>query len=125
MYELRVRRSFDAAHRLYGYEGKCARMHGHTWTVEAVVAASQLDERGMVCDFFDVKEALDKALAPFDHVVINEVAPFHETSPTSENLARHLFDLVSAALAAKLPTAARVAEVRVSESPGSSASYRG
>ena len=50
-YELTVKGHFDAAHHLYGYPGECKNLHGHTWDVEVTVAATELDEIGIVYDF--------------------------------------------------------------------------
>lgn len=124
LYEVTYKSDFDAAHRLYEYEGKCARLHGHTWEVEVSVACGKLDQRGMVCDFFDLKRGLAEVLAPFDHTVINEVEPFDRLSPTSENLARFIFEGMAAVIADKLPDDASIASVRVWENRASSAIYR-
>jgi len=109
-WELRVRDKFSAAHYLRGYQGKCEKVHGHTFQVEAVVGAKELDAAGIGIDFARIKAAL-AALLP-DHTLLNEVFPFN---PSAENLARHFF----AALAKDLP----VIEVTVWESEDASATY--
>ena len=58
MFEIHVSAEFEAAHRVAGYPGKCDRLHGHSWTVEAVVAGDKLDELGMLVDFKLVKGKL-------------------------------------------------------------------
>jgi 6-pyruvoyltetrahydropterin/6-carboxytetrahydropterin synthase len=90
-YQLSVSQSLDAAHFLNGYPGNCANIHGHTWKVEVTITGSKLDSLGMVVDFREVREKLAKVLEQFDHVLINEIAPFDRINPTSENLAYFIF----------------------------------
>ena len=62
MYTLKTEHSFDAAHFLYGYEGKCSNIHGHRWRVVAEVSSDELEttgqNRGMYVDFGDLKKDL-------------------------------------------------------------------
>lgn len=120
MYELTVKAHFDAAHALRGYPGECRELHGHTWDVEVTVEAAALDEIGIVYDFKSLKEDLADVLSPFDHAYINEVPPFDDMSPTAENLARVLFEL----LTVKVDPRVRVREVSVWESPIAKLTYR-
>ena len=91
MYTLKVREHFDAAHHLIGYEGKCARVHGHRWIVEAEVASEGLSTDSMVEDFGKIKGIL-RSLLP-DHLDLNGVYDF---SPTAENLAKALYEQMRA-----------------------------
>ena len=63
MYSLKTNSSFDSAHFLAGYEGKCRNLHGHRWTVEVEVGGEKLMQdgqtRGMVVDFGDLKKDLN------------------------------------------------------------------
>lgn len=76
MYTLKVEHSFDSAHFLYGYEGKCRNIHGHRWKVEAEIKAENLLQngqlRGMVVDFGDLKKDVKKLLDYYDHALIIE-----------------------------------------------------
>ena len=90
-YLLTVSQDFEAAHYLSGYPGNCANIHGHTWKVEITISGSQLDSVGMLVDFRDIRKELKAVLAQFDHVLINEVAPFDKINPTSENLACFIY----------------------------------
>jgi queuosine biosynthesis protein QueD len=119
-YELTVKGHFDAAHSLRGYPGKCKELHGHTWDIEVTVGGSELNDIGILCDFGDLKSVLAEALAPLDHAHLNEVAPFDDLSPTGENLARYLHDVIEA----KLPASVELVEVVVWESPIARLSYR-
>ncbi len=119
-YELSVKGHFDAAHHLYGYPGECRNLHGHTWDVEVTVVAPELDEIGIVYDFKSLKADLAAVLDEYDHVLINEVSPFDEISPTAENLARVICERLSAAVDPRVA----VKEVAVWESPIAKLVYR-
>jgi len=128
LYLLTVHDHFEAAHRLYGYEGKCARLHGHTWRVDATVGGQQLDQRGMLLDFADVKQMLRRVTADFDHQYLNELEPFlsepgRQTNPTAENLAAFIFQRLEAMLSGS-PGDAKLVEVRIWESDSASATVR-
>ena len=96
MYEIEVRSAFEAAHRLPGYDGKCARLHGHNWEVVAIVRGEKLDELGMLIDFKIVKAELKKVLDVFDHRFLNELESFAGENPTAENIARKIFKQLAA-----------------------------
>ena len=124
MYELKVEGAFEAAHQIKDYPGKCARLHGHNWVVQAVVRGCELDSLGMLIDFRTVKALLGEVLERFDHRYLNELAPFSEgVNPTAEQLARIIYE----ALVAKAPFAetatVRLAAITVWESPKSSVTY--
>ncbi|MBR3723252.1 MAG: 6-carboxytetrahydropterin synthase QueD [Selenomonadaceae bacterium] len=92
MYVLKVEERFEAAHYIRGYNGKCARLHGHNWAVEAEVAGNELNPLGILVDFKDVKRELKAILEKLDHDFLNEKPPFNEINPTAENLAKYIFD---------------------------------
>ena len=76
MYRLKTSSSFDSAHFLAGYEGKCANIHGHRWKIEAEFSGEKLaesgDKRGMLIDFGDIKSAVRALADSFDHALIYE-----------------------------------------------------
>jgi len=119
VYALTVRTSFAAAHRLRGYDGNCERLHGHNWQVDVTVESELLDDRGIALDFRTVKSAVNDLLAALDHRYLNEVSPFDRLNPSSENLARYLFEEMEK----KIPAPARVARVTVWESEDARAEY--
>lgn len=121
MYELMVETTFSAAHQLRGYKGKCENLHGHTWRVQIYVSAEELNEIDLAIDFHDLKRMAQEIIAPLDHVCINDVFPFTERNPSSENLARWIFDAMQKRLG-EYPTVAASA-VTVWESDTSSATY--
>lgn len=122
MYTLKVEGAFEAAHKIKEYPGKCARLHGHNWVVEAVVKGRELDELGMLVDFKIIKKALNETLERFDHRYLNELEPFASgVNPTAENLARIIFEEL--APHACFVRDSILAAVTVFESPKSSVTY--
>lgn len=119
MYLLTVKEDFDAAHRIVGYPGKCDKLHGHCWTVEVSVAGNQLDELGMVVDFKYLKAQVRDILNIYDHRYLNELPDFSDMNPTAENIASAIYRRV----AERLGNGAKVKQVTVWESPGSSVTY--
>jgi 6-pyruvoyltetrahydropterin/6-carboxytetrahydropterin synthase len=83
---LTVRDKFQAAHFLKEYQGKCERVHGHTFMVEVRIKVTELDQTGIGIDFTAIKAALAEILP--DHTLLNEVYPFN---PSAENLARRFY----------------------------------
>ncbi|MDQ6950402.1 MAG: 6-carboxytetrahydropterin synthase QueD [Mariprofundales bacterium] len=90
-FELSVATEFSAAHFLRGYEGDCARLHGHNWRVRVFVLANDLNSIGIAIDYKRLKQELKAALSDWDHYHLNEVPPFDTINPSSENVARELF----------------------------------
>lgn len=120
MFELSIKTHFSAAHRLVGYAGPCANLHGHNWDVEVFVRGTQLNELGMLIDFTAIKEAVRIAMNEVDHCDLNQLPAFIRENPTSENLARYLHERLSKTLNSK---ALKVFKVTVCETPRTTASY--
>ena len=121
LYELTVRSAFEAAHFISGYSGKCSRLHGHNWNIEAVVRGEELDELGMLIDFKVLKAELNKVLEELDHRFLNELKSFAEENPTAENLARKIFERLSASEIFTGTT--KLYAVKVFETPNSCVTY--
>lgn len=122
MYQVTVTGKFASAHNIREHGGKCERLHGHNWKVQAVVCRRELSPLGMVIDFRILREKLGEITAILDHYYINELPQFAEINPTSENLAAFIF----AHLAEKLHPVdpeLQVKRVSVEESEGSIATY--
>ena len=114
MYTIETQTSFDSAHFLAGYQGKCGNIHGHRWTVKVIAKGEALEEnraqtRGMLMDFSQLKAALQEMGNAMDHVLILERGTMAEDTlgclkrdgfrmvevdfrPTAENLARWFYD---------------------------------
>lgn len=120
VFEIYVKTHFSAAHRLRGYPGDCARVHGHNWIIEVFVQCRKLNEIGIGIDFRDVREATKRVLSTMDHQDLNELPAFSTENPTSENIARYVYKELSKCIAGDR---VRVSKVKVSETPGSGALY--
>jgi 6-pyruvoyltetrahydropterin/6-carboxytetrahydropterin synthase len=120
MYELKITTQFSAAHRLENFYGKCEALHGHNWKVEVYLLGERLDEAGLVRDFGVVKAKTKEILNELDHKFLNELPAFREQNPSSENLARHLYERLGAVLNGD---GVKVSKVSVWESDTSCASY--
>jgi len=82
--------SFDAAHFLPNYRGKCANLHGHRWTIEIGVSGTPDPDTGMVIDFSVLKTFLQLVVVEqFDHSLLNDQIE----NPTAENLACKVAEL--------------------------------
>jgi 6-pyruvoyltetrahydropterin/6-carboxytetrahydropterin synthase len=138
----------ESGHMLSKHPEKCRFPHGHSRRVEVVLAADELDANGMVCDFNLIKKALAGLVEEWDHsLCINtddpqfaffrdtygeRVIPFEKTEPTTEVLARAVFEEVKRWLAAArtdptlsppLASGVRIERVRVTETSTSWAEY--
>ncbi|MFA5645751.1 MAG: 6-carboxytetrahydropterin synthase QueD [Candidatus Ratteibacteria bacterium] len=122
MYRIRVKSEFSGAHWLREYEGKCENLHGHNWKVEVVGEAKNLDKSGLLIDFTIVKKELKNILSTLDHSNLNDHPYFQKQNPTSENIARYIFDQLAPIF---LKYRAMLKEVTVWENDLQSASYLG
>lgn len=120
MYHLTVHTHFAAAHNLLNYQGDCENLHGHNWKVEVTVGARQLDNSGLGIDFKVLKRETKEILGHLDHTYLNQLPDFQEISPSSENIARYLFEKLTAILN---DGNVRVEKVNVWESDYACASY--
>ncbi len=137
MYTLKTSASFDSAHFLKGYEGKCSNIHGHRWTVEIEVAGEQLDTegqcRGMIVDFSTLKADLGELVDNLDHALIIETGSLREKTlealkeenfriievdfrPTAENFAQYFYNKMT-------DKGYMVAKATVYETPNNCATY--
>lgn len=106
--EITKRYEFEAAHWLPYHDGKCRKLHGHTWVLEITVRGwvhavdPNNPQSGMVMDFYRLKEIITR-VDP-DHRCLNSHGrvpdrwPQAVPYPTSENLARRFFELIEGAL---------------------------
>ena len=121
MYTISVEQHFDAAHYLRGYQGKCEALHGHRFRVLASIEAEQLDDTGMAFDFTLLKQYLGEIIDRLDHTCLNDIAPFDEINPSSENIATTIYQELNP----KLDGApVSLSCIEVWESPQSRAAYR-
>ena len=137
MYTLKTSASFDSAHFLAGYKGKCSNLHGHRWTIEVYVSSEELvltgEKRGMLIDFSDLKTAVRTLADGLDHSLLYEKGSLKTTTeqalrdegfrliplefrPTAENFAKAFFDELA-------DDGLKVKKVVVYETPDNCASY--
>ena len=91
-YLIEVTDVFSAAHQLRGYQGKCEHLHGHNWKVTITLSAKKIDKTGLAIDFTEVKRILSEILQKLDHTFLNETPYFQKLNPSSENIARHIYN---------------------------------
>jgi 6-pyruvoyltetrahydropterin/6-carboxytetrahydropterin synthase len=121
MYVVSVRATYDSAHYLRNYKGKCERLHGHHYVVEVALQAEQLNAGGMAYDFVDVKRHLRELSERLDHQNLNELEPFTEVESSAENQARYFFDELKGRLPGGMADA--LLYTRVWETPTQWAQY--
>jgi len=95
MYLLTIKTSFAAAHNLINYQGDCENLHGHNWKVDVSVTARELDKSGLGIDFKILKRDAGAIINELDHKYLNENPAFKDASPSSEYIAKYLYDRIS------------------------------
>ncbi|WP_071394246.1 6-carboxytetrahydropterin synthase QueD [Bacillus tuaregi] len=118
--------TFDAAHHLHNYDGKCKNLHGHTYKV-IFGLSGYVDERGIMIDFGDMKEIWKNEIEIFlDHRYVNETLPPMNT--TAENMVVWIYEKMAEAIQKEERTqkynSPRVEFVRLYETPTSYAEAR-
>jgi 6-pyruvoyltetrahydropterin/6-carboxytetrahydropterin synthase len=137
MYSITTEASFDAAHFLKNYNGKCKNIHGHRWRIIVEVQSENLktdmQEYGMITDFGELKRDLKKLADKFDHTFIYEKGSLKKElvemlkaedfalnevdfRPTAENFSKYFYDEMT-------NRGYDVAKVSVYETPNNCASY--
>jgi 6-pyruvoyltetrahydropterin/6-carboxytetrahydropterin synthase len=120
MYEVTIRKSFSAAHLLREIGGKCEELHGHNFIVEVSAAADALNDEGLLIDFRLLKRWTDEILDELDPKYLNELNCFKGMNPSSERIARFLYEGIGEkARQAKVP----LTRVTVWESENARVSY--
>jgi len=111
--------SFDAAHRLPNYEGKCANLHGHRWVLEVEVSG-RVGEDGMVVDFAKLKKTVNElVIDKLDHSYLNDIVE----NPTCENLLELIREILSEPLS-YVSYFDSLERLRLYETPDSFAEWR-
>ncbi len=118
MFEISVESNFSAAHRLNNYHGACENLHGHNFKVEVVVRCKELDKTYIGIDFKELKNHLKDVLSTLDHKYLNEIDYFSNTNPTSEIIAKYIFEALQPRI-----TKCSIFSVSVFETSTSKATY--
>lgn len=137
MFTLVSENSFDAAHFLHGYNGKCSNIHGHRWRVVVEIFSDKLSDdkqtRGMLVDFDTLKEDIKQEVDYFDHSLIIEAGTLKEKNyealkeegirlveldfrTTAENFSKYFYDRFE-------EKGYNVKQVSVYETPNNCATY--
>ncbi len=120
MYEIFIEDSFSAAHQIREYGGNCENLHGHNWDVKVFVEAKSLDNRGIGLDFRILKIEVEKVLKDLDHKNLSEIKPFDKINPTSENIAKFIFDKLSEIVNSD---SKKVSKIEIHETQGTGVIY--
>ena len=109
---------FEAAHDLPTFPPghKCRRLHGHSFRFDVVVEGNVEEVKGYLIDYGEIKQAVDPVVRQLDHYYLNEIAGL--ANPTSENLARWLWDQLK-------PLLPQLSQITVYETCTSACEYRG
>ncbi|MCA9737572.1 MAG: 6-carboxytetrahydropterin synthase QueD [Gemmatimonadota bacterium] len=121
MYTVSARAHYDSAHFLRNYKGKCERLHGHRYVVEAAVRTERLNDSGIAFDFVELKRHLREIAGRLDHQLINEIPPFDEWETSAENQARWFYEELRKVLPPEIATG--LVHTRVWETPDQYAQY--
>jgi 6-pyruvoyltetrahydropterin/6-carboxytetrahydropterin synthase len=133
--------TFDMAHALYGYDGPCKNIHGHTYTLSVTLKGKVLEvkdhpKNGMVIDFSDFKKIIvDNVISVFDHsLVLNSNSPHAKLNdlrenfekiqyvpyqPSCENLLIDIFERINL----KFPEPIKICNIKLEETPTSFAEW--
>jgi 6-pyruvoyltetrahydropterin/6-carboxytetrahydropterin synthase len=134
--------SFETGHALYGYDGKCKNVHGHSYKLSVTVIGTPIADRGnvkfgMVIDFSDLKKIVKEEIVDlFDHAtVFNETTPHIELAnefksrghnvilvdyqPTSENMVIDFAEKIKN----RLPNSVQLVSLKLQETETSFAEW--
>ncbi len=132
---------FDAGHRVWGHEGKCASVHGHRYVLEITFSSEKLDHLGRVIDFGQLKEIIGTHINEmYDHrMLVYSLDDLYKEgivksgilgnccildfNPTAENLAEHFYHVTVKLLENNKMTGIQVELVKLWETPNCSATY--
>lgn len=144
MNKIRITKQFDfeTGHALYGYDGKCRNVHGHSYKLSVTVIGTPIEDStnvkfGMVIDFKDLKKIVqEEIVGVFDHAtVFNKNTPHIELAeelskrghsvilvdyqPTSEMMLVDFAEKINA----KIPTSIKLHSLRLQETASSYAEW--
>lgn len=106
--------TFDSAHNLKNYKGKCKNLHGHTYVLYVTIIGEINKKSGMVMDFSDINYIVkEKVINSFDHNYINKILK----QPTAENMSVWIWD--------KLKKHLKIYKIELWETPDSFVTYKG
>lgn len=120
-FELNKDFNFSSAHYITHEEaGKCMNVHGHTYFVNLTIAGDELDKMGFLVNFSELKSLIHKR---YDHQLLNDFEEFKDYSPSTEQVAQTIYNIVQASLD-KRDNQPKCVQVFVRETPTSYVVYR-
>jgi len=120
--EVKIEKTFAAAHRLRGHKGKCDNLHGHNYRIEIYARGNELNEIGLLIDFSDLRKIADEFIRYVDHRNLNDLPPFdEELNPSAENIARFVLEYMNSRIDDQR---IKIWKVKVFETETSTASYQ-
>ena len=119
-YEISTETSFSAAHYIAGYDGDCARLHGHNWRVRVAIRTAENKPMGFTYDFRRLRALISEIAKQVDHSVLNELPQFDGKNPTAETIAEWFYREISERIK---DASIAVTRVEVWESPLNCAIY--
>jgi len=119
MFTVSVEAHFWASHQLTLADGSKEPLHHHNWSAAADISSEKLNSIGLVMDFRQLKAMVDKTIAEFDNMALDEIDYFQRNNSSAENVARYIYEK----LEPKLPQGVKLEAVRVVEEPGCSAKF--
>ena len=119
MFTVSVETNFQASHQLRLADGSKEPMHRHNWLVAAEVSSDKLNTMGFVMDFHRLRTIVDRIVAEFDDITLDDIDYFRQNNPSAETVAKYIYE----GLVSELPAGVRLEDVRVVEQPGCSAKF--
>lgn len=110
--------TFDAAHLLTNYKGKCSRLHGHTYKL--IITVKEVEKgKDMIIDFVQLKALVKSTVIDiYDHQFLNDLEDYKDIRTTAENMVEKIW-------ARLIPFIPNLYEVILYETPTSYITYRG
>ena len=121
MFEITVSQRFTASHAILQMNGEMESQHTHDWKVELTVVGPELDAAGCVVDFALIQKYLRNSLTSWDGKVLNDLSIFLDVPPSTEYLAKCLFDQLEGALQEEGVT---LKKVKIWETENCSAAFK-
>ncbi len=118
MYRVFIKTHFSSAHYLRNYPGNCEHLHGHNWDVTVFVKTETLNEIDVAIDFRDLKRIVAEIMSELDHKNLNDLPQFSKRNPSSERLAKYIYERLEGKLQAFAGVCPDSVEVRETPSSG-------
>ncbi|MFC1781554.1 6-pyruvoyl tetrahydropterin synthase family protein [Planctomycetota bacterium] len=119
MFTISVETRFQASHSLVLPDGSLEPSHNHDWLITAVLSSDKLNNTGIVTNFHEIREMLNKTVAHFEGKSLQQTDYFQKKNPSAENVAKYIYDKIKP----QLPHGVKLQAIKVVEEPGCSAKF--